>query len=62
MLWVLKRNRLNEHPKHMLKLIGKEIFRILRSKIFCLSKPVLTCIALIIVIYLEFNSLYMRNP
>ena len=28
-----------EHPKHMLKLMGKKIFIILRSK-FCLSKPI----------------------
>ena len=28
-----QKNRLNEHPKHMLKLIGKKIFKILRSKI-----------------------------
>ena len=28
-----------EHPKHMLKLMGKKIFIILHSKI-CLSKPV----------------------
>ena len=37
--WVLKRTVLIEHPEHMLKLIDKEIFTILHSKI-CLSKPV----------------------
>ena len=32
-LWVLKRTvSFFEHPKHMLKLIGKKIFTILRSK------------------------------
>ena len=29
-----------EHPKHMLKLTGKKIFIILRSKILFISKPV----------------------
>ena len=29
-----------EHPKHMLKLIGKKIFTILRWFLFCLSNPV----------------------
>ena len=36
MLWVLKRTvsmSSFEHPKHMLKLMGKKIFTILRSKI-----------------------------
>ena len=36
MLWVLKRTvsvgGSFEHPKHMLKLMGKEIFTMLRSK------------------------------
>ena len=42
MLWVPKRTVSMtpfEHPKHMLKLIGKKIFTILRSKIFFISKP-----------------------
>ena len=35
MFWVLKKNRLNEtssfeHPKHMLKIMGKKVFTILR--------------------------------
>ena len=30
-----------EHPKHMLKSIGKKKFTILRGFIFCLSKPVI---------------------
>ena len=34
-----QKNHLNEHPKHMLKLMGKKIFTFLCSK-FCLSKPV----------------------
>ena len=39
MLWVLKKKTTPqcdgsfEHPKHMLKLMGKKIFTILRSKI-----------------------------
>ena len=41
MLWVLKRTvsmrRFFEHPKHMLKLMGKKIFTILRSKIVFIS-------------------------
>ena len=28
-----QKNRLNEHSKHMLKLMGKKIFTILRSKL-----------------------------
>ena len=44
MLLVLKRmvsmDGSFEHPKHMLKLMGKKEFTILRSKI-CLSKPVI---------------------
>ena len=39
MLWVLKRDGSFEHPKHMLKLIGMEIFTIYAQKI-CLSKIV----------------------
>ena len=38
-----QKNRLNEYPKHMLKLMGKKIFTILRSKIL-LSKPVVRVI------------------
>ena len=34
-----QKNCLNEHPKHMLKLMGKKIFTILRSKILF----ILTC-------------------
>ena len=30
MLWVLKRTGSFEHPKHMLKIMGKKIFTILR--------------------------------
>ena len=37
MLWVLKRTvsmrRFFEHPKHMLKLMGKKIFTFLRQKL-----------------------------
>ena len=29
-----------EHPKHMLKIMGKKIFKILRRSVYCLSKPV----------------------
>ena len=32
MLWILKRDSSFEHPKHKLKLIGKKILTILRSK------------------------------
>ena len=42
MLWVLKESsQLDgsfEHPKHMLKIMGKKIFTILPC-FFCLSKP-----------------------
>ena len=37
MLWVLKRDGSFEHPKHMLKLMGKKIFKPLHSK-FCSSR------------------------
>ena len=33
MLWVLKRDGSFEHPKPMLKLMGKNILKFLRSKI-----------------------------
>ena len=43
MLWVLKRTvsmRCSfEHPKHMLKLMGKKIYTLFAEN-FCLSKPV----------------------
>ena len=39
MLWVLKRTSF-EHPKHMLKLMGKKILNNLTLKNFFLSKPV----------------------
>ena len=39
MLWVLKRDGSFEHPKHMLKLMGKKIFRFTQNKKKCLSKP-----------------------
>ena len=42
MLWVLKLSQWDgsyKHPKHMLILMGKKLFTILRS-IFLLSKPV----------------------
>ena len=40
MLWVLKRT--SEHPKHILKMIGKKIYVYLQlySENCCLSKPV----------------------
>ena len=42
MMWALKRTvslrRFFEHPKHMLKLMAKKIYTILRS-IFFLTKP-----------------------
>ena len=44
MLWVLKRDGSFEHPKHMLKLMGKNIFKFLRSKILFKPKPMVpTC-------------------
>ena len=47
MLWVLKRNvSMREgsfaYPKHMLEIMGKKIFTILRREKFCLSKPMYT--------------------
>ena len=36
--WGYTKNRLNEHPKHMLKLIGNKIFTIF-AQTFCLSIP-----------------------
>ena len=45
MLWVPKRTVSMspfEHPKHMLKLIGKKIFTVLRSKNLFISKPVMS--------------------
>ena len=45
MLWVLKRDGSLEHTKHVLKLIGKKIFTLLRSKILfiytCVSPSLL---------------------
>ena len=42
MLWLLKtqKNLLNEHPKHMLKLMGKKKFTIVRRIFLFTSKPV----------------------
>ena len=43
MLWVLKRKSQwdgsFEHPKHMLKIMGKKIYLKFYAKIFGLSKP-----------------------
>ena len=33
MLWVLKRDGSDEHPKQMLKMMGKKIFKILCSEV-----------------------------
>ena len=45
MVWVFKRTvsmrRSFEHPKHMLKLMGQNIFSIFTIKVFCLSDPCL---------------------
>ena len=45
MLWVLKKTRLNEspfeHPKHMFKLMGKEINEILGAKTILIWTPAL---------------------